>query len=237
MPQAVADLTVVTFNTHRSDGPGGLTKVALELSALDPDVVLLQEVDRFYPRTGRVDQVGWLAQRLGMNSAFGANITHGRSQYGTAILSRAPIVEQVNTFLPNAPGGEQRGLLRVAIDLGPVTLSVYNAHLQHSMAGLNETQARIVAGALASDPRPRIIGGDFNAGPRTPTLDALAAQVVDSWPRAGAGPDGTGPGGSRIDYLMASPDLQPVKSSVHRGTVSDHAALRTEYAFAAAGSC
>lgn len=236
-PQTVSDLTVVTLNTHRSYGSGGLEKVAAELSALDPDVVLLQEVDRFYSRTGHVDQVGWFAQRLGMNSAFGANVTHGRSQYGTAILSRAPIVEQANTMLPNGQGGEQRGLLRVAIDLGRVTISVYNTHLQNRLAGLRETQARRVAGVLASDPRPRIIGGDFNAGAGTPTLDALAAHVVDSWPQAGSGPHGTGPGGSRIDYLMASPDLQPVRSSVHRGAVSDHAALRTDYALATTSSC
>jgi endonuclease/exonuclease/phosphatase family metal-dependent hydrolase len=236
-PQTSRDLTVVTLNTHRSYGANGLERIATEISALDPDVVLLQEVDRYYPRTGGVDQAAWFAQRLGMHSAFGANVTRGRSQYGTAVLSRAPIVDQANTLLPNAPGGEQRGLLRVAIDLGHATISVYNAHLQNRLAGLREAQARAVATVLATDPRPRIIGGDFNAGPGTRTLGPLSTHVVDSWPESGSGPGGTVRGGSRIDYLMASRDLRPVESSVHRGSVSDHAAVRTRYDVAAVGSC
>jgi len=193
-------------------------------------VVLLQEVDRFYARTGGVDQVGWFAQRLGMHSAFGANVTQGRSQYGTAVLSRAPIVAQQNILLPNGPGGEQRGLLRATVDLGHVRVNVYNTHLQNRLVGLREAQARAVATVLAADTGPRIVGGDFNAGAGAPTLRALTAQVADAWPQSGSGPAGTGPGGSRIDYLLASTDLRPVRSSVHRGSVSDHAAVRTEYA-------
>ncbi len=39
-------------------------------SPLDPDIIALQEVDRLMARTGRVDQVAWLGERLGYHSCL-----------------------------------------------------------------------------------------------------------------------------------------------------------------------
>ena len=76
----------------------------------------LQEVDRHvHVRSNVVDQASWLARRLRMDVAFGANpdedpLTPGapRRQYGTAVLSRPHIPTSTNTLLPPPEGGEQR---------------------------------------------------------------------------------------------------------------------------------
>ena len=49
-----------------------------------------------------------------------------------------------------------------------------------------------MAGILAGEEQPTILGGDMNATASTPTLGPLLAQLVDAWPVAGSGPEGSG---------------------------------------------
>ncbi|PVG81355.1 hypothetical protein DDE18_17865 [Nocardioides gansuensis] len=230
-------IRVMSFNTHRSFGSNGLARVAAEIRALEPDIVLLQEIDRFYGRTGRVDQAAWFANTLGMEHTFGANVVQGPGQYGTAILSRFPIVDSTSIRLVNGRGGEQRGLLGATLEIGGRFVNVYNTHLQNKLVGLREAQARQIAGILAQDDELKILGGDMNATINTPTLGAFRSQLVDSWSAAGVGPSGTGPGGSKIDFLLASPELEPVTSRVYGSAVSDHNRLVTDYVVPASTEC
>jgi endonuclease/exonuclease/phosphatase family metal-dependent hydrolase len=233
--QESVDVRVVSFNTHRSFG--GIATVASEIRALDPDVVLLQEIDRFHGRTGGVDQAAYFAEALGMEASFSPNVVQGRGQYGTAILSRFPILDSGRFALPNGAGGEQRGLQWAGLDIGGQEVRVYNTHLQNKIVGLREAQARHVAGILAGEEQPTILGGDMNATANTPTLGPLLAQLVDAWAVAGSGPDGTGPNGSRIDFVMASPTLEPQGAQALRSAVSDHARVVVDYVVPASTDC
>ena len=218
---------VLSFNTHRSYG--GIGTVAAEIRSLDPDVVLLQEIDRFHARTGGVDQVDHFSQALGMEAAFSPNVVSGGGQYGTAILSRFDIVDSGRFPLPNAPGGEPRGLQWAGLDVGGQEVRVYNTHLQNAMPRLRDAQARHVAGILAGEQQHTILGGDMNAVPGTATLGALQARLVDAWPVAGDGPAGTAPDGARIDYLLASPALEPQGARTLRSAISDHDGVVVDY--------
>jgi endonuclease/exonuclease/phosphatase family metal-dependent hydrolase len=233
--QESVDVRVVSFNTHRSFG--GIATIAAEIRSLDPDVVLLQEVDRFHGRTGGIDQVAYFADALGMQGSFSPNVVQGRGQYGTAILSRFDILDSGRFSLPNAPGGEPRGLQWAGLEIGGQEVRVYNTHLQNKLVGLREAQARHVAGILAGEDQPTILGGDMNATANTPTLGPLLARLVDSWPLAGSGPEGTGPNGSRIDFVLASPTLAPQRAQVLRSAVSDHARVYVDYVVPASTDC
>ena len=186
--------------------------------------MLLQEIDRFKGSTGNIDQAAYFAEALGMNHAFGANVTSGNGEYGVAILSRFKILGSQNYLLPNGPGGEQRGLLGVGVEIGGQEVRIYNTHLQNKLPGLREAQARHVAGILANEENPIILGGDMNATISTPTLAPLTAQLVDAW-TVGSGPEGTGPNGSRIDFLLASPTIMPQRATRARSAISDHSRL------------
>lgn len=229
------DIRVLSFNTHRSFG--GIATVAQEIRALDPDVVLLQEIDRFHGRTGGIDQVAYFADALGMEGAFSPNVVQGNGQYGTAILSRFDILDSGRFALPNGPGGEPRGLQWAGLDIGGQEVRVYNTHLQNKLVGLREAQARHVAGILAGEEQPAILGGDMNATAGTPTLGPILAHLVDAWPLAGSGPEGTGPNGSRIDFVLASPTLEPRSAQVLRSAVSDHARVFVDYVVPTATDC
>lgn len=233
--QESVDVRVVSFNTHRSFG--GIATVAQEIRALDPDIVLLQEIDRFHGRTGGIDQVAYFAEALGMEGAFSPNVVQGNGQYGTAILSRFEIIDSGRFPLPNSAGGEPRGLQWAGLEVGGQEVRVYNTHLQNKLVGLREAQARHVAGILAGEEQPTILGGDMNATANTPTLGPLLAQLVDAWPVAGSGPEGTGPNGARIDFVMASPTLEPRSAQVMRSSVSDHARVVVDYVVPASTDC
>src|SRR5262249_26146492 len=167
-------LTVVSYNIRSGHGPAaphgpgdeqlGLVTQAIKLWGAD--VVLLQEVDVNRALSGFVNIPKVLADALGWHYAFGANVVRpGNSQYGTAILSRYPIVEQSNTPLPNRPGMQQRGLLHVVIAPHGHQISLYDTHLQNTSSSMRDAQMRAIAPILAADPLPLVLGGDLNSFP------------------------------------------------------------------------
>lgn len=232
--QQSVEIRVLDFNTHRSYG--GIGTIAAEIAAVDPDIVLLQEIDRFKGGTGNIDQAAYFAEALGIDHVFGANVVSGNGGYGVAILSRFKILDSENYLLPNGPGGEQRGLLGVGVEIGGQEVRIYNTHLQNKLPGLREAQARHVAGILANEENPIILGGDMNATISTPTLAPLTAQLVDAW-SVGSGPEGTGPNGSRIDFLLASPTIKPQRAQVLASAISDHNRLYADFVVPASTDC
>lgn len=232
--QQSVDIRVLEFNTHRSYG--GIGTLAAEIAAVDPDIVLLQEIDRFKASTGNIDQAAYFAEALDMFYAFGANVTSGNGEYGVAILSRFKILDTQNYLLPNGPGGEQRGLLGVGVEIGGQEVRVYNTHLQNKLPGLREAQARHVAGILAREENPVILGGDMNATINTPTLAPLTNLLIDAW-SVGSGAGGNGPNGSRIDFLLASPTIVPQRAAVLGSAISDHSRVYADFVVPASTDC
>lgn len=129
-----------------SDGVYDLPRIAAEVA--DADIIALQEVDRFWARSGMVDSPAVLSEHLPDHYwVYGANLDmeasfrkdgrliQRRKQFGTMILSRWPILSSRNFPLPKWGDRQhhsiQQGLLEAVIDtpLGPVR--VYSAHLSH----------------------------------------------------------------------------------------------------------
>ena len=212
-------------------------RIAEELEVWDADVVLLQEVDRYRLWTGQIDMPAVLADRLGMAWTFGANVQRSaRNSYGTAILSKYPVQSFHNTLLPAPPGTQQRGLLQATIDVDGIQMSVYDTHLEHTSADARLQQMQVIAPILRDDPLPKVFGGDLNAGPGSPVLNAVAGVVRDTWAAVGVGSGLTHPGGSpraRIDFLMhaggSTADLVPLGTDTLASAVSDHRAVWGSY--------
>ncbi|WP_431898964.1 endonuclease/exonuclease/phosphatase family protein [Nonomuraea sp. bgisy101] len=227
-------LRVATFNIHHGRGPDDrldLRRVADVIRAGRAGIAGLQEVDRHCSRRSEfVDQAAWVAAELGMDVVFGANLDLGppapggrRRQYGTAILSRFPIRDSGNTFLPRFPGSEQRGLLRATIVVHGVPVQVCNTHLQDDDAAERLEQARAVRALITERPGPVILTGDFNALPGAPEIRVLTRSLRDAWAQPGAGPGHTFPAtGSRIDYVFTSPDVEVRSATVVPCDASDH---------------
>jgi endonuclease/exonuclease/phosphatase family metal-dependent hydrolase len=199
------------------------------IRAHNPDIVGVQEVDRFWARSASQDEPAVMSQALGLpHSCYAPNLNHqpdGHStvphQYGTVILSRFPILECRNTLLRRTGNNEQRGLTLALINVRGVPVQFYNTHL-HTTAADRLMQTADIAEVIDAAPEgSKIIVGDFNARPTAAELAPIYARFTDAWVDAGV-PAPDNPNGftsparlvgnptSRIDYVFASSqvDLQ-----------------------------
>jgi endonuclease/exonuclease/phosphatase family metal-dependent hydrolase len=236
-------LTVMTFNIHHGEGTGGLDleRIARVIDGAGPAVVGLQEVDRHWAeRSGFADQASWLADKLGMHGVFGANLDldpprpgDPRRQYGTAILTRSPILEWDNTLLPRFERGEQRGLLRARIRVRGVPLTVCNTHLQYDDAAERLAQVAEIERLIDRPEESFVLMGDLNAPPGAAEIRALTGAMADTWVRGGAGEghtyDSENPR-TRIDYVLTSPSVVTRTAAVVAADpgASDHLPVTAE---------
>jgi endonuclease/exonuclease/phosphatase (EEP) superfamily protein YafD len=144
------------------------------LAALEPDVLVLQEVWRTR-RYG--DFVERLATELGMDAAFArANGKMDRIGFeeGEAVLSRYPIVQALRVPLaPRRPFYERRVALVCVLALGSgETLTVVGTHLDNRRLATATAQAQRLAKTVASLRAP-IVAGDFNAASDSAALGAF----------------------------------------------------------------
>ena len=223
------EITAVSYNV-KSLVRTSAGAVAGVLSASGADVVLLQEMKNAHVG----NQPAAIAGILGMHYAFAQNVAYGSSGgYGTAVLSRFPIVSADNTHLPRPGNTQQRGLAHVVIDVDGKEVSIYNSHLQNLSESARIMQIRAIAGIVAQDDRPQIFGGDMNAHYGSPVMGIARTVFTDTWATVGVGGGLTHPSShlrGRIDYLMHANDgITAITSDVLPARLSDHMAVRARY--------
>ena len=233
---AERELRVASFNIHHGVGLDGvldLMRIAAVVEQTGAEVVGLQEVDRHWSaRSNFVDQATWLAERLDMHLAFGANLNLDppapgapRRQFGTAILSAHRIRDTTNTLLPRPLGGEQRGLLEVQIKVRGIPVRVFNTHLQHDSQVERLAQVERIRQVLSTANESVVLLGDLNATPDTPEIAGLTDLLVDAWLTAGVGDGFTFDAATphaRIDYVMSSGNVVARTAAVLTTDAADH---------------
>jgi endonuclease/exonuclease/phosphatase family metal-dependent hydrolase len=233
---AQRELRVASFNIHHGVGLDGLldlARIAAVVEQTGAEVVGLQEVDRHWSaRSNFVDQATWLAERLDMHLAFGANLDLDppasgapRRKFGTAILSAHRIRTTTNTLLPRPLGGEQRGLLEVQIKVRGIPVRVFNTHLQHDSQVERLAQVARIRQVLATANESVVLLGDLNATPATPEIAGLTDLLVDAWVTAGVGDGFTFDAATphaRIDYVMSSGNVVARTAAVLTTDAADH---------------
>jgi endonuclease/exonuclease/phosphatase family metal-dependent hydrolase len=197
-------LTVLTWNIAwgygwGSEGSGGvlpeahfaqsLAKMGEVLRAVDPDLVLLQEVDFDCGRSYSVDQAEVLAKQAGLPWIARAEVWranylpfpywppkdhYGHMLSGGAVLSRFPVKKNTiiqhpkpeeNSFVYNL-GYMFRYLQDVRVDWAGRELAVFNTHTDAFSRSNREAQAGSIARILADEMQPLLLfGGDLNTVP------------------------------------------------------------------------
>ena len=216
-----------------------LERIANVISASGAEIVGLQEVDRFWARSGNVDQPTVLADLLGMQACYGPNLDHEADthssephQYGTLILTSHRIIDCTNVSLTTTEGWEQRGALIATLDLGDAQpLTVINTHLQAGREGEEDeavsqrTQQLLEVLELASTVQgPVVIMGDLNATPDAAEMASILnadSGFGDAWAMANGDAAGlTIPASpdeeptARIDYIFVSEGIQVTEATV-----------------------
>ncbi|GHI00100.1 endonuclease/exonuclease/phosphatase family protein [Neobacillus kokaensis] len=237
-----AVIKVMTYNIHhgRTDAILDLKRIAVLIKTSGADVIGLQEVDNhFSERSNFEDQAKWLANYLDMHFAYGANLDFdplqeggNRRQYGTAVLSKYPILSAENHLLTTIPNlSEQRGLLETVINVKGNHVQFYNVHLDDQRAELREQQIKEIHNIAHQKEGTSIFVGDFNATPESAEIRKMTAQYKDVFAELNQNNDFTFPADkpdSRIDYIFTSKNVEICNCKVINTIASDHLPITAE---------
>ena len=151
------------------------------INKCNPDVVVLNEVDKNCPRTGFVDMTKELATLTGMcfSQFAGARIIPPEGLYGNAILSRYRM-EMVGSWLIPAAPDETRGMTLMKIYApNPFLIAITHLNFRNTP---EENLLRVAAvtriNELIKDNNPGklpvVLTGDFNCYPGSDPVKKLA---------------------------------------------------------------
>lgn len=169
---AAVRIRILTYNVHKAVGVDrrfAPERIAEVIRHHNPDVVLLQEVDRRPPRIGAPDLASHLCLLLDYPyRACSMNVFRRTWQYGNATFSRFPMGRARNIDLTIAwrkRRGAQHTRLHVPVDGRDVTLDVFNVHLGLSAGERYKQMQRLLATRDITELSPAhacVIAGDTN---------------------------------------------------------------------------
>lgn len=226
-------LTVMSYNIHIANPPSkeegfvDIEAIANAINKEKPDLVALQEVDRFTTRSGTtLDQAKEIAALTGMKYFFARAINRSGGEYGVAILSKFPIENSRVFSLPvKTTGAELRalGLIETTLPNGKKVVFA-STHLDHLSDENRELQVREVMKALIPyQDRPVILGGDFNMTPQNAIWNLVREQFVLGCSTCPGTFPATNPN-TTIDYLLMN------KQAAAYFTIKDYYAVPERYA-------
>lgn len=178
MQQLPHGLSLITYNIHKGYGVGRLRfllpKMREALSELNPDFVLLQEVQGLHRlREKRINnwpdepQFEYMAEKIWPHFLYAKNAVYQSGHHGNAILSKYPFSASENTNLSTmhrASRSMLHGQVKIAGTNSPVTLHILCVHLglfKTERMSQCETLMQQIAETVPAD-EPLIMAGDFN---------------------------------------------------------------------------
>jgi endonuclease/exonuclease/phosphatase family metal-dependent hydrolase len=211
-------LRLVHWNSHHgrsSNGKYDPDRIAASIAKMQPDVVSLNEVERFSDAHGDEDQPARYARLL--QEKTGRRWYHhfatrdggssGRGQ-GNLLLSRYRIDAAASLALAC-----DRSAALTTLHVNGRAITVVSTHLSNESSGCRATQASELRAWLTGFAAPRVIAGDWNSTQQRREYTAMLDGYYDAWAKAKASgdaidyPNNTRDGAThtwRIDYVFYS---------------------------------
>ena len=215
-------LKVLHWNIHRgwgTDGKYNLDRIANWIVKLNPQLVSLNEVEKF-SSYAKEDQTLTILAKLKAKTGVawyayyrtGNGATNG---HGNAVFSRFPIA---STSVCQLSG--TRSAANVAVTVNGRLVNFYATHLDSSDGSTYRiAEVKKLLPCLSNDAEQKIIAGDFNARDYTTEIGLMTTAFIDTWAKAVslntaysyAGNTAFGATRSRrIDYVFASKSASAV---------------------------
>jgi endonuclease/exonuclease/phosphatase family metal-dependent hydrolase len=207
MGQTSVSIKVMTMNIKEGGEYANYNTEAFAecIATYNPDVVVMQEVDRFTNRAGNKDILTELGAALGMFPFYGKAMDYRGGGFGNGILSKYPFYNAQSIVSKPAGASENRNCSWIDIVLpqgGKLRVAVTHLDVKSEQVR-TQTMAEINRSIL-TDEFPVLLMGDFNAKPDSDTMKYARSK----WQDIGAGTGNTIPATaptSRIDYIMGYP--------------------------------
>ena len=233
-------MKIMSFNTQHCQsyvtGEINFDIFASEIKNSNADIIGLNEMRGDGPRKDYQDQVGILANALGMHSYFArAILVGGENPYGNGILSKYPIISAKTIMIPDPDPAvqskvETRCILNAVIDTPDGEINVFVTHFGLSPAEQSNAVKTVVENITDKN---TVLMGDFNVLPENPVLDPIRERMTDTADFAATAllsfpsdaPD------RKIDYMFVSKDVKVISADVPAHVVSDHRPYISELEF------
>lgn len=173
-------LRVLTYNiyhgeTNKLDGVIDMDLFGQIIKDFSPDLVALQEVDKKTKRVKGLDLTEELSKRTGLDGYFCKFRDYQGGEYGTAILSRFPVVELElkDAFLPES--GALKTLPFAKVEIDEDTYIYFNS--SHLSLAFEERKIQIEQIVSYYEKElnlaPLIVSGDLNTEPDSEEMQVL----------------------------------------------------------------
>lgn len=171
-------LKVLSWNMSFGQGTDAVTnwnRIANWITNFNPDIVSLCEmppddisslVSLVNQKTGRTWFSHFIAKAPGIPE-------------GNLVLSKFSFVSTNSRYLSN-----ERSVAQVTVNVGGRNVNFFATHLDAYSSSIRYQQVTELQSFMSGFAEPRIVGGDFNAGPDQSEAIHMAEQYYDSWVQA-----------------------------------------------------
>ena len=207
-------LKVLHWNIHHgvgTDGKYNIDRIATWIAKMAPDVVSLNEAERF-TSYGNEDHAVRFAALLKAKTGRTwytnfATKTGAANGEGVLWLSRFPIEASADHLLSYT-----RSVAQIRIVVNGRNVNLFSTHLDADSSARRATQMTQLKNWMLTFPEVRIVAGDFNTWPTAGEIPSMTGTYVDTWARAVydntdvayAGNTAGNTRNSRIDYIFLS---------------------------------
>ena len=222
---SVNRLKVMSYNIHHGTnlfGRNTLDEIAEVIKNSDADIIGLQEIDKGVLRSKFQDQIKYLGEKLSMGYVYGYNHNVLGGKYGNGILSKYPIENYENIYLPS--GREQRGMLDATINIDGKRINFLVTHLGLNQQERNK-QVQSIDKYLDTLANPIVLVGDFNSRSDSEEIRYLSKRLMDTAYIADKDDEPTFDLpllSGRIDYIFLDTSLNFRSYQTIKNRVSDH---------------
>lgn len=185
-------LKVLTYNIHHANPPSktvaGAKVDVIDIDAIvgaikkeNPDVIAMQELDKFVPRSGNIDEAKIIAEKLGMSYKFFKSIDYNGGEYGIAIFSKYELQNPKQLILPKTdPKVETRSLAYTDMLVNGEKLTFACTHLDVTGEASRVLQVKAIVKELEGISHPIILCGDLNSSEGSESISLLLQSFKNS---------------------------------------------------------